>query len=85
MRALGVARCGLSLTPPVMCEHVRGWHQATPMFSNFRELYSRTLARLHAVHGLSAVPPISLLASCLFNGTWVGHGIAEPAITLSVS
>ena len=33
MRALDVARCGLSLTPPVMCEHVRGWHQATPMFS----------------------------------------------------
>ena len=29
--ALRVARCGLSLTPPppVMCEHVRGWHQAT--------------------------------------------------------
>jgi len=33
-RALGVARCGLSLTSPVMCKHVRGWHQATPMFSN---------------------------------------------------
>ena len=31
---MGVARCGLSLTPPVMCEHVRGWHQATPMFSS---------------------------------------------------
>ena len=32
--ALDVAQCGLSLTPPVMCEYVRGWHQATPMFSN---------------------------------------------------
>jgi len=24
----------LSLTPPVMCEHMREWHQATPMFSS---------------------------------------------------
>jgi len=32
--ALRVARCGLSLTPPVMCENLHGWHQATPMFSN---------------------------------------------------
>ena len=32
---MGVARCGLSLTPPVMCEHMREWHQATPMFSTF--------------------------------------------------
>ena len=30
----GVACCrGLSLTPAVMCGHVRGWHQATPIFS----------------------------------------------------
>ena len=34
--ALRVALCGLYLTPPVMCEHARGWHQATPMFSSPR-------------------------------------------------
>jgi len=32
---------------------------------------TRALARLHTAHGLSAAPPISLLASCVFNGTWV--------------
>ena len=28
---LRIARYGSSLALPVMCEHVRGWHQATPM------------------------------------------------------
>ena len=30
--ALRVAQCGLSLTPPVMCEHLRGWRQTAPKF-----------------------------------------------------
>ena len=46
--ALGVARCGLSLTPPVMCEHVRGWHQATPMFSTSTEPCSSMATPLEA-------------------------------------
>ena len=37
---LHAARCGLSLThPPVMCEHVRGRHQATPMFPKGWKIY----------------------------------------------
>ena len=50
MRALDVARCGLSLTPPVMCEHVRGWHQATPMFSNTSSLDTDLTRNTRAPH-----------------------------------
>jgi len=34
--------------------------------------HSRALVRLHTAHGLSAAPLSSLLASCLYYGTWVG-------------
>jgi len=43
---LGVARCGLSLTPPVMCGHVRGWHQAAPMFSNYDNRFAQDIGLL---------------------------------------
>ena len=34
---------GCLCPPPVMCEHVRGWHQATPMFSIWGLTYLRYL------------------------------------------
>ena len=53
-----------------------------PPFQNYVFLSAKSVmgaVRLHTVHGLSAAPPISLLASCLHYGTWVGLPSGSPA------